>query len=307
MPDPRPRPRPRRLLPLLACLLGALTPDPFGPTGPPLAGAEEEAEDLEDAERRSIFALIEPRQGEVIADVGCGTGRWTFPLARAVGASGRIYAVDIDPRKIDVVRQRMAVEAVRNVEIIHSLPDDPMLPEASLEAVFLNNVIDYVERRALAGFLEGIRLALKPGGRLLIRDPHGNPDRVIAECYRAGFTLIEAQIPLTGVPQPAFSSGWYAVKLRRGESRQPAILPRLGKPERHRFRLHLAEELFREGLLTREELRARWEAIQNAPGAFDPRVDEARDLLEAAAAVGVLDEADAGARLARRVAEAGAK
>lgn len=274
---------------LLASLLAAVWRAP--------ARAEDESED---AERQSIFSLIEPRQGEVIADVGCGTGRWSFPLARAVGPHGRIYGVDIDPKKVEVARRRMRVEAVQNVEIIHSLPDDPMLPEGSLDAVFLNNVIDYVERRALAGFLEGIRLALKPAGRLLIRDPHGNPDRVIAECYRAGFTLIEAQVPLRGVPQPAFSSGWYALRLRRGESRQPAILPRLGKPERHRFRLHVAEELFREGLLSREELRSRWEEIQNAPGAFDPGSDEARDLLRAAVAIGVMEQQDASSKLAAR-------
>jgi ubiquinone/menaquinone biosynthesis C-methylase UbiE len=256
--------------------------------GPGPLHAEEDPEELE---RRSLIALIEPRPGEVIADVGCGTGRWTFPLARAVGANGRVYAVDIDPKKIEAVRRRVVGEGARNVEVIHSLPDDPMLPPDALDAVFLNNVIDHVDRPALAGFLDGIRQALKPAGRLLIRDPHGNPDRVIAECYRAGFTLVKAAIPLTDVPQEVFSSTWYALTFRRGEQMQPAILPRLGKPERRRMRLHLAEELFRASLLSREELRGLWESIQNAPGAFDPAVDEARDLLAAARAVGVVDEA----------------
>lgn len=281
--------------PLLVLLLAAAALLALLGTRPGMADEEEE--------RRGILSLIGPRSGEVVADVGCGKGTWTFWLARAVGVHGRIYAVDIDAEKLAVVRARKEREGVDNVEVVHSVPDDPMLPEDSLDAVFLNDVIDYVERAALAGFLAGIRSALKPAGRLIIRDPNGNPDRVIAECYRAGFTLVEAKIPLRDVPTRTFSSSWYALKLRRAEAMQPAILPRLGRPRRYRTRLHLAEELFRAGLLTRAELSSTWEAIQNAPGEFDPVVDEARDLIRAARAAGVLTEEQAAkieARAAKR-------
>ncbi|MDJ0521209.1 MAG: methyltransferase domain-containing protein [Planctomycetota bacterium] len=260
------------------------------------------AEDPEqDKESESILKLIRPRPGETIADVGCGKGTWTFPLGRAVGPHGRIYAVDIDRAKVDTVRKRVEREQVTNVTVIHSVPDDPMLPKDSLDAVFLNDVIDYVERSALAGFLDGIRVALKRNGRLILRDPKGNPSRVISECYRAGFNLVEAKIPLGDVPQSSFSSSWYALKLRRAEQMQPAILPRLGEPRRYRTRLHLAEELFRAGLLSREELRTTWESIVNAPGEFDPKTDEPEDLIRAAQAAGVLSAERAGA-LRKRVA-----
>jgi ubiquinone/menaquinone biosynthesis C-methylase UbiE len=249
----------------------------------PPTGAEDE-----DAERRSILSLIGPGSGELIADVGCGKGTWTFPLARAVGPHGRIFAVDIDVEKVGIVRARVAREGVENIEVIHSVPDDPMLPKDRLDAVFLNDVIDYVDRSALAGFLAGIRSALKPAGRLVVRDPNGNPDRIIAECYRAGFTLVEAKVPLANATTRTFSNEWYALKFRRAESMQPAILPRLGRPPRFRTRLHLAEELFRLGLITREELRGLWERIENAPGDFDPEVDEHLDLIRAAEAIGVI-------------------
>jgi ubiquinone/menaquinone biosynthesis C-methylase UbiE len=236
--------------------------------------------------------LLAPGGGETIADVGCGTGTWTFPLARAVGESGRVYAIDIDPKAIESVRDRIAKEGVKNVQVVHSLPDDPLLPPDSMDVVFLNDVIDYVDRAALAGFLSGIRQALKTDGRVVIRDPNGGADRVISECYRAGFALVEAKIPLAGAPPRSFATSWYALKLRRGDV-QHAVLPRLGRPQRHRTRLHLAEELFRAGLLSRETLRAKWEAILGAPGAFDPRTDEAKDLISAAHCVGVLTEAEA--------------
>lgn len=256
-------------------------------------------------ERDAILALIAPRAGETVCDLGCGGGRWTFELARAVGEHGRVFAVDIDRKSLDEVEARRKTENTPNVEVILSLPDDPRLPKGQMDAVFLNDVIDYVDRRALAGFLAGIRDSLRPSGRLIVRDPNGGVDRIIAECHRAGFVLIEAKIPLDEAPKRSFSDSWYALKLRLGEGMQPAILPRLGKPARYRTRLHLAEELFRAGLLSRDELRQLWESVQNTQGAFDPRVDEAHDLIVAAQAVGVLS-AERATELRKRVAE-GAK
>lgn len=262
--------------------------------------AEDDPSAAKDPDRESIFELIAPRAGEVIADVGCGKGTWTFPLARAVGEHGRVMAVDIDRKKTLSVRKRIEREGVKNVEVIHSRPDDPMLATDSLDAVFVNDVIDHVDRSALAGFLAGIRSALKPSGRLIIRDPNGGPGRVIAECYRHGFTLIEAKVPLENMPRRSFTSGWYALKLQRADRMPPALLPRQGKPDRRLTRLHLAEELFRRGVLTREELRSTWERIENAPGDLDPDVEERLDLIAAAESVGAVS-AETAATLRQRV------
>src|SRR5262245_45040914 len=75
-----------------------------------------------------VMDLIAPRGGETIADVGCGVGTWTFPLARAVGESGKVFAVDIDPKAIEAVQERVGREKVTNVRPVHSVPDDPLLP-----------------------------------------------------------------------------------------------------------------------------------------------------------------------------------
>ena len=84
----------------------------------------------------------------------------------------------------------------------------------------------------MAGFLAGVRDALKADGRLVIRDPSGGPGRVIAELHRAGFALVEARIPLDHAPSRPFASDWYALKLRKSEV-QPSIFPRLGPVPRH--------------------------------------------------------------------------
>jgi SAM-dependent methyltransferase len=249
-------------------------------------------------EADDVLSLIGARAGESIADVGCGRGTWTFMLSQAVGAPGKVYAVDIDAKVLEAVSERIVREKVTNVEVVHSLPDDPRLKPDTLDVVFLNDVIDYVERSALAGFLAGIRAALKSDGRLVIRDPNGGCDRVISECHRAGFTLVEAILPLRNAPPRSFAGGWYALKLRRAEV-QPAVLPRLGEPARHRTRLHLAEECFRAGLLTREELRSAWEASRDEPGAFDPAVDEALELVNAAECVGAMGKERAAALRAK--------
>jgi SAM-dependent methyltransferase len=262
-----------RSLTLLVCLALAASARLAADPAPP------EAEDL--------LGLIGPRSGEVIADVGCGRGTWTFLLAQAVGSAGRVVAVDIDARVLEAVGERVTKEGWTNVHVRHSLPDDPRLEAETFDAILLNDVIDHVERDALAGFLAGLRGALKPEGRLVVRDPNGGADRVIAEGYRAGFSLVEAMLPLRGAPPRSFTGGWYALKLRRGAP-QHALLPRLGQPERHRTRLFLAEELFRAGLLAREDLRAVWERIRERPGGADPAAEDALDLVRAAEALDVL-------------------
>lgn len=288
-----PRPRPaiaRAWLPLALLLL-------FGAPHAPRIG---EAEDDDGPQgREAVLAFIAPEPGEVVADLGCGRGAWTFPLARAVGEHGKVYAVDIDGDALAVVERTIEEKEIRNIELIQSVPDDPMLPKNTLDVVFLNDVIDYVKRGALVGFLEGIRVALKERGRLIIRDPNGGPGRVIAECYRAGFSLDEARIPLPDAPGRSFSSSWYALKLRRA-THQHAILPRLGEPRRYRTRLHLAEELFRAGVIDRNEVSAIWDATGRLGRDFDPEVDEALDLIRAAEAVGTVDAKQAEA-LRKRV------
>lgn len=285
----------RRLVPALALLPLALWILIAPPV--PIASGEEDNQPGE----RAVMALIAAQPGEVVADLGCGRGAWTFPLAKVVGQHGRVLAVDIDGDALAVVRDTMEKRGVKNVQVIQSVPDDPMLPKNTLDAVFLNDVINYVNRDALVGFLEGIRTALKERGRLIIRDPNPGPGRVIAECYRAGFTLDEAKIPLPGVPEKSFSSSWYALKLRRA-TLQHSILPRLGEPKRYRTRLLLAEELFRADVITRPELAALWDSIGRLGRDFDPRKDEALELIKAAESIGAIKGPRA-QELRKRVAE----
>lgn len=262
-----------------------------------------EEDDDPPATRQEVFALIAPRPGERIADLGCGRGRFTFPLARAVGQHGLVYAVDISRDALAHVRKRIKKEGIQNIQVVQSIPDDPMLTEDSVDVVFLNDVIDVVDRRALPGLLEGIRRSLREGGRLVIRDPKGGADRVIAECYRAGFNLVEAKVPLPDAGRPGFGTNWYGLKFQRSGRRRHSVLTRLGRPARYHTRVLIAEELYRAGVIDRGDLRGIWDRIQNRGGRYDPAQDEPRDLIRAAEALEVLS-ADHAAALRKRLDEA---
>src|SRR3954471_10569376 len=67
------------------------------------------------------------RRGQVVAEVGSGPGYFTPLLARAVGPTGHVYAIDPEAAVLDVLRQRL--KGVRNVTPVLGRDDDPMLPQ----------------------------------------------------------------------------------------------------------------------------------------------------------------------------------
>ena len=116
-----------------------------------------------------IFEAMAVQPGSHVADVGARDGYLTVRLAEAVGAEGRVYAVDIDGDALEKLRKNLADEDTSRVTLVHSQPDDPMLPEGLLDAVVVVN--SYHEFEAYASMLKHIKAALKPGGRLVLVEP----------------------------------------------------------------------------------------------------------------------------------------
>lgn len=115
-----------------------------------------------------ILAALGVDEGSVVADVGAGRGYFTERLARLVGTSGRVYAVDIAEDALRRLRSRVEREGLDNVEVIRGRVDDPRLPRAALDAVL---VVDaYHEMGEHVAMLAGMHEALKPGGRLVLLD-----------------------------------------------------------------------------------------------------------------------------------------
>lgn len=110
--------------------------------------------------------LIRVERGSAVADLGAGSGYFTVRLARAVGTTGRVYAVDIQSGMLELLRRAVAREKLTNVIPVLSTEDDPRLPEQSLDLVLMVDV--YHELSSPQVTLAHVKRALKPGGRLVL-------------------------------------------------------------------------------------------------------------------------------------------
>jgi ubiquinone/menaquinone biosynthesis C-methylase UbiE len=119
----------------------------------------------EEAPSKAVAALG-IRKGQVVADVGAGSGYYTIRLARAVGRDGRVYATDIQPQMLELLTQRASRERLDNVVPVLAREDDPGLPEATLDLVLMVDV--YHELSRPQRVLQQLRRTLKPDGRLVL-------------------------------------------------------------------------------------------------------------------------------------------
>ena len=114
-----------------------------------------------------IFLLAGIAPGAKVADIGAGgDGFLTVRLAQAIGPGGRVYAVDIDPRALQALRERAREEGLDNVEVVEGALDDPRLPPGSLDAAIILNT--YHEISEYDAMLRHIRESLKSTGRLVL-------------------------------------------------------------------------------------------------------------------------------------------
>jgi predicted methyltransferase len=115
-----------------------------------------------------VFREMGISPGAHVADLGAGSGYFTTRLAKAVGAEGRVYAVDVNPVTVRELREGAAKE-LTNVEVVRAEENDPKLPAGRLDAVLVVNA--YHEFHEYAAVLARVREALKPGGRLVLIEP----------------------------------------------------------------------------------------------------------------------------------------
>jgi ubiquinone/menaquinone biosynthesis C-methylase UbiE len=118
--------------------------------------------------KRRVVASLHLRSGAEAADVGCGDGFYTLPMALAVGSTGKVFAVDIDESSLSKLKQHLVEGGLRNVELVHGAEDDPRLPPARLDVVLVANA--YHEMPAHEAMLRGIRAGLKAGGLLVLME-----------------------------------------------------------------------------------------------------------------------------------------
>ncbi len=169
----------------------------------PPESAVEYARVLEDPERdgwqkpHEVILALKLTGQETVADIGSGTGYFANRLARH---ARRVFAVDIDARLLEISLK----SAPGNVTPVLASTDNPRLPDGASDLIFFCDVVHHIENRA--AYLDKVKQALKPGGRIVVIDFHkrelkiGPPvemkiDRadMLREFEQAGFKLSEEQ------------------------------------------------------------------------------------------------------------------
>jgi ubiquinone/menaquinone biosynthesis C-methylase UbiE len=151
-----------------------------------------------------VIETLRLRAGDRVADIGAGDGYFTFWLADAVGPAGRVYAIDVDADAVKRVQAAARQRGYANVVAVLAKPEDPMLPDGSIDLAFLCNAYHHLDDRV--PYFERLRADLAPDARLAViemRDrglaalvtPEGHTTSVPAmrdELDRAGYRHLQS-------------------------------------------------------------------------------------------------------------------
>jgi ubiquinone/menaquinone biosynthesis C-methylase UbiE len=167
------------------------------------------ADEFEDADRDAqqkpdeVVRALELSSGDVVADIGAGTGYFTRRFAEAVGDRGIAYAVDLEPNMLQYIAERAEKDGQVNIVPVLATASSPMLAPESVDLVFICNTIHHIANRDR--YYQVLARNLRDGGRLAVvdfrkdADIERGPDQamriakesVVDELTAAGFRLVE--------------------------------------------------------------------------------------------------------------------
>jgi len=179
-----------------------------------------------------IMKALSFKPGERVADIGAGTGYFTFQVARAVGPTGLVWAIDIAPEMLEYLDLRIKAQKAINIKLRKVTSDNPQLDPGSVDTILMVDTIHYVKDRT--AYARKLRPGLAPGGRVVIIDyipkpvserPWGPPpeqqfprEQLDREMAAAGFKVLKAYgflpeqffviyVPLDDKPTPEIGLG----------------------------------------------------------------------------------------------------
>jgi ubiquinone/menaquinone biosynthesis C-methylase UbiE len=147
-----------------------------------------------------VLKALALKPGEVVADIGSGSGYFTIRFARSVGDTGRVYAVDVSPEMVRHLNRRLRDGGIRNVWTVLADPDDPLLPDASVDRIVIVDTWHHIGDQPR--YLGLLKRMLKPDGQIVHIDfqkrdlPVGPPESMkiaredlVKQMEAAGFRL----------------------------------------------------------------------------------------------------------------------
>lgn len=160
-------------------------------------GAEwlERPERAEEEASEKLIPLLNLRPTDVVADIGAGSGYFTFRLAKAV-PRGKVYAVDVQPEMLEMIRAKIQTSGTRNVQPVDGSIATPRLPSNTVDLMLL--VDAYHEFSLPLEMGRAMAWSLKPGGRLALVEYRGeDPNVPIKDLHK--MTVAQARMELERV------------------------------------------------------------------------------------------------------------
>lgn len=149
---------------------------------------------------QEVVAALALKPGEIVADIGAGSGYFALRFAAEVGATGRVLAVDVDPEMIRHLNRRVRDAGLSNVQTVLSEPDDPLLADGSVDRFVIVDTWHHIDKQV--EYLALMKKMLRPGGQVVMIDyqkkdlPVGPPmsikiarEDLVRQMETAGFRL----------------------------------------------------------------------------------------------------------------------
>jgi ubiquinone/menaquinone biosynthesis C-methylase UbiE len=152
----------------------------------------------EEEQPAKVLDSLDLRPGEVVADLGAGSGYFTFRIAPKVGKTGKVVAVEVQEAMLSALRARAATMKATNVEVVQGSEIDPHLPVSSVNLVLVVDV--YHELAYPFEVMTRVREALKPGGRVVFVEYRKEDPAVrIKEVHKMSVQQLEKEMNAVGL------------------------------------------------------------------------------------------------------------
>lgn len=145
-----------------------------------------------------VLNALQLHSGEVVADLGAGSGYFTFRMAPRVGNTGKVLAVDVQPEMLQTLRQRASAQKITNVQVIQASETNPHLPKDAVDLVLLVDV--YHELAHPYEVMRAVRDALKPDGCVVfVEYRKEDPSVPIKELHKMSVAQLDKEMAAVGL------------------------------------------------------------------------------------------------------------
>lgn len=145
-----------------------------------------------------VIDALRLHAGEVVADLGAGSGYFTFRMSPKVGNTGKVLAVDVQDEMLQTLKRRAAADNITNVQVIKASETDPHLPTGAVDLVLFVDV--YHELAYPYEVMQRVRDSLKPNGRVVFVEYRKEDTEVpIKEVHKMSVAQLDEEMMAVGL------------------------------------------------------------------------------------------------------------